>query len=233
MTDALDALEIRVAELPQARQTEVFGQTLREATGQLENIAAEVSSLQECAHSIHLLEQFWGSDEKPEVLEALRRLEDLGRQIESAQDRDQLALVPNLVREAKPRIALIIRDGARVWNRRLDHDLGSLASLGSLLVQFPDTRVLGQRMASVAATISALKNAFPPAEAAIGKHQRVLQDAEEARKDLAVIGAGESVQTFLAALADRKATLSMLDADVLSWIRDRHAESRFGISLNQ
>ena len=127
----------------------------------------------------------------------------------------------------------VLRDGARAWGRRVDHDLGSIGSLGSLLVQFPDTRDLGRRMTVLATTAFTLKNSFPPQVAFLKQFEGMLKDAEEIRRRLAELGTGESVQRFLAALATGTATLDMVDDSVLQWIRDRHAESRFSLSLRQ
>lgn len=233
MSDSLELLESLVSELPQARQAEMFGQALGDASRQLESLTPEIGRLDECQHSIGLLDAFWDADERREVVDALRHLESLGKQIESAEDREQLARVTEIALEAKPRIALVLRDGTRAWGRRVDHDLGSLGSLGSLLVQFPDTRDLGRRMTALATTASGLKSSFPPQSGSLKHHERMLQDAEEVRKNLAAIGAGESVQRFLAALANATATLEMVDDDVVQWIRDRHAEGRFSLSLKQ
>lgn len=233
MSDSLELLEGLISELPQARQAEMFGQALRDASRQLEVLTPEIGRLEECQYSIGLFDAFWDGDEKREVVEALRQLDSLGQQIEAAQDREQLARVTEIALEAKPRIALVLRDGARVWGRRVDRDLGSLGNLGSLLVQFPDTRDLGRRMTALAATASSLKSVFPPPSASLKQHERMLQDAEEIQKNLAAIGAGKSVQRFLAALANATATLDMVDDDVLQWIRARHAESRFQIKLGE
>lgn len=231
MSDSLELLENLVSELPQARQAEMFGQALRDASRQLQALTPELGRLEECQHSIGLLDAFWDGDEKREVVETLRQLDSLGKQIEAAQDRDQLAHVTEIALEAKPRIALVLRDGTRAWGRRVDSDLGSLGSLGTLLVQFADTRDLGVRMTALAATAASLKSVFPPQSGTLKQHERMLQDSEEVRKNLAAIGAGESVQRFLAALANATATLDMVDGDVLQWIQDRHAEKRFSLSF--
>ncbi len=233
MSDSLEILESLVADLPQARQAEMFGQALRDASRQLEILTPEISRLEECRHSIGLVNSFWEGDEEREVVDALRQLEYLGKQIEAAQDREQLARVTEIALEAKPRIGLVLRDGTRAWGRRIDHDLGSFGSLGSLLVQFPDTRDLGRSMTALATTATTLKSSFPPQSDSLKLHERMLLDAEDIRKNLAAIGAGESVQKFLAALANATATLDMVDDDVLKWIRDRHAESRLRLSLNR
>jgi hypothetical protein len=233
MTDSLELLESLVPELPQARQAELFGQALQDASRQLEAMKLDIGRLEECQHSIGLLKAFWDGDEEREVVDALHQLEYLGKQIEAAQDQEQLARVTGIASEAKPKILLVLRDGARAWGRRVDHDLGSLGSLGSLLVQFPDTRELGRRMTALAATASSLKSTFPPQEGFLKQHELMLQDAGDIRNNLAAIGAGESVQKFLAALANATATLDMVDDSVLQWIRDRHAESRFDVTLKQ
>src|ERR1700758_2254969 len=115
MSDSLELLEGLVSELPQARQAEMFGQALQDASRQLEVLTPEIGRLEECQHSIGLLDAFWDGDEKREVVDALRQLDSLGKQIEAAQDRDQLAHVTEIALEAKPRIALVLRDGTRAW----------------------------------------------------------------------------------------------------------------------
>ena len=107
-----------------------------------------------------------------------------------------MARVTGIASEAKPKILLVLRDGARAWGRRVDHDLGSLGSLGSLLVQFPDTRELGRRMTALAATASSLKSAFPPQEGFLKQHERMLQDAGDIRNNLAAIGAENLCKNF-------------------------------------
>lgn len=233
MSDALELLESLVSELPNARQAEMFGQALRDAGHQIEALTPDIGRLDECQHSIGLLDGFWDGDEEREIVDALLQLESLGKQIEVAQNQEQLARVAGMASEAKPKITLVLRDGTRAWGRRVDHDLGSLGSLGFLLVQFPDTRELGQRMTVLAATASTLKSSFPPQSGSLKQHERMLQDAEDIRNKLAAIGAGESVQKFLAALATETATLDMVDGSVFQWIRNRHAENRFRLLLKR
>lgn len=231
MSDSLELLESLVPALPQARHAELFGQALQDASRQLEAMTPEIGRLEECQHSMGLLRASWDGDEEDEVVDALHQLESLGKQIEAAQDREQLARINELALGAKPKIALVLRDGARAWGRRIDHDLGSLGSLGSLLVQFQDTRALGTRMTALATTASILKNSFPPLAASLKQHTAMLQDAEDIRKNLTAIGAGESVQKFLTALANGSATLEMVDEGVFQWIRDRNAQNRFRLTL--
>ncbi len=231
MNDSLEVIESLIPELPQARQADLFGEALQEASRQLEAIAPEIGRLEEWHHSVGLLGGFWDGDEEREVLDSLHKLESFGERIETAQDREQLARVGGIAQEAKQKIAIVLRDGARAWARRIDHDLGSLGNLGALLAQFPDTRDLGHRMAALAATGSALRNSFPPISDSLDRHRIMLHDAEQIRKNLAAIGAGQSVQTFLIALANETATLDMVDESVLQWIRARHAENRFLLSL--
>jgi len=231
MNDSLEVLEHLVPDLPQARQAELFGEALQEASRQLTAMTPEIGRLEEWQHSVGLLGEYWDGDEEREVLDALHKLDSTGSEIEAAQDREQLARVSGIASDAKQKIAIVLRDGARAWARRIDHDLGSLGNLGALLVQFADTRDLGRRMTLLATTGSALKNSFPPPDSSLDEHRDMLHDAEEIRKNLAAIGAGQSVQTFLIAVAKETATLDMVDESVLRWIRDRHAESRFRLSL--
>jgi hypothetical protein len=189
--------------------------------------------LEEWQHSVDLRGESWDGDEEREVREALHEIESSGEQIEAAQDREQLTRVGGFASNAKQKITIILRDGARAWGRRIDHDLGSLGSLGALLVQFADTRELGRRMTALAITASSLKNSFPPPSGSLEQHRAMLHNAEDIRKNLAAIGAGQSVQTFLIALANETATLDMVDKSVLQWIRDRHAENRFFLSLKR
>lgn len=233
MSDPFEVLEHLIPELPQAREAELFGEALQDAGRHLAAMPADIARLEEWQQSVQLLDKYWEEDEEREVLDALQRLQSSGEQIAAARDREQLTRVGAIASDAKQRITIVLRDGARAWSRRIDSDLGSLGNLGALLVEFMDTRELGHRMTSLAAMGSALKSSFPPSTSSLQQHRTMLHDSEIIRKDLTAIGTGQSVQTFLIALANETATLDMVDENVLQWIRDRHAESRFRLSLKR
>lgn len=229
--DSLEVLERLIPQLPQARLAEQFGEALHEAGIRTRALLPSIERLELWEASIDLLVGKWEADEERHTVESLERLRKAGEEIRSVQDREQLTRVPTVVSNAETRIATVLRDGMRAWQRRIDVDLGSLGSLSTLLVQFPDTREVGSRMASVASRAATLKNQFPPASAQREQHRQILEEIELLKRDLAAIGAGESVQNFLLALASGTATLDMLDDAVLGWIRNRRAETRFRISF--
>lgn len=231
MSDSLEVLEGRVSELPLARQAELFGDAIEHAGQQVESMAADISRLEEWQSSVGLLDKFWEGDERHEVVDALHQLKSFGNEIEATKDREQLTHVTAISSGMKSKLGTVLRDGGKAWGRRIDHDLGPLGSLGTLLEQFSDTRELGLRMVALARTAFTLKNSFPPKAQSIEQHKVMLKDAEEIRKNLAAIGTGESVQKFLAALANESATLDLVDETVFQWIRNRHAENRFRLKL--
>lgn len=231
MTDQLEVLEQLIPRIAQARIFEQLGEAFHEAHEHSQGLIPGIERIERWQLSIQLLSGYWEADDKSETLSALRNLQSAGQKIETAQDLNQLSQVRATATGAKLGVEAVLRDGLRAWQQRINADIGSLGSLGDLLSKFEDTRELGQRMALIASRGAALGSQFPPAPDQIESHRVLLGDAQEIRQDLAAIGAGKSVEAFLNALAKQEATLDLVDDAVLKWIRDRHSDHRFHISL--
>lgn len=229
--DALVLLEQLIPKLPLARQAKDFGTTVDDAGTEALTLASGVNRLEQWQLSADLFRGFWTGEECEASLQTLQQLQEQGRLMALAQDREQLARIPAIVAELKPRIANLLRDGGRVWQRRIGRDIGSLGSLASLLTEFPDTRAVGLRIDEMVTLANSLKIEFPPSANQRTIHARVLEQVAQLKRDLAEIGASESVQRFLLALADETATLDMLDDAIRNWLRERRAENRLRLSL--
>jgi hypothetical protein len=233
MTDQLEVLEQLIPRIAQARIVEQFGEAFHEAHEHSQGLIPGVERMERWQLSIQLLRGHWDADDESETLSALRSLQAAGRKIETAEDQNQLSQIRAAATDAKSRVDVVMRDGLRVWQRRINADIGSLGGLGDLLSEFEDTRELGRRMASIASRGSVLASQFPPTADQVESHRALLDDAKKIREDLTAIGAGESVEVFLNALAKQDATLDQVDEAVLKWIRDRHSDRRFQISLKR
>jgi hypothetical protein len=231
--DQLDGLQGLIPQLPQAHLSELFGEALQDAGTHAFALLSEIEKLERWKLSINLLRESWQDDERRETLDALRTLQIAGSQMATVENREQLSQVRTTATAAKQSIGIILRDGLRVWQHRIEVDIGSLGSLGSLLGEFADTRSLGGRMTSIKARGDGLKNQFPPTAAQVESYNALLEEANAVRVDLAAIGTGESIQRFLLALASETATLDMVDESVLRWIRDRRSDYRFRLSLQR
>jgi hypothetical protein len=233
MTDQLEVLEQLIPRIAQARNVAQFGEAFHEAHEHAQGLIPGIERMERWQLSIQLLSGYWEADDKNEALSALRSLQSAGQKIETAQDLNQLSQVRATATGAKLGIDAVVRDGLRVWQRRINADIGSLGSLGDLLSALEDTRELGRRMTSIALRGALLLSQFPPTADQVESHRALMEDARTIRKDLAAIGAGESVEAFLNALAKNEATLALADDAVLKWIRDRHSDSLFRISLER
>lgn len=233
MSDQLEVLEQLIPRIAQARIGEQFGEAFKDACQHAQSLIPGIERMERWQLSIHLLKAYWEPDDERETLDALRILQSAGQKIEAAQDLNQLSQVRGTATDAKSRVDVVVRDGLRVWQRRINDDIGLLESLGVLLSEFGDTRELGRRMTLIAARGAALASQFPPTADQVESHRALMEDAGTIRKDLADIGAGESVEAFLNALAKDDATLDLADDAVLKWIRDRHSDRRFRISLQR
>jgi len=231
--DQLEVLERLIPQLPQARLTELFGEALQDAGTSAFALLSEIEKLERWELSINLLRNSWQGEEGRETLDALQTLQLTGRQMATVEDREQLSQLRTCAGEAKQLIGIILRDGLRVWQRRIEADIGSLGNLGSLLVEFADTRSLGGRMTSIKSRGDGLRNQFPPSATQVEAYRALLEEANAVRSDIAAIGAGESIERFLLALASETATLDMVDEAVLRWIRDRRSDHRFRLSLQR
>jgi hypothetical protein len=229
----LEVLEQLIPRIAQARIGEQFGEAFQDACQHTQDLIPGIERMERWQLSIHLLKEYWDPDDEREALGALRILQSAGQKIESAQDLNQLSQVRGTATDAKSRVDVVMRDGLRVWQRRINADIGSLGSLGALLSEFGDTRELGHRMTLIAKRGAALASQFPPTSDLVESHRVLLEDAGTIRKDLAAIGAGESVEAFLNALANDEATLDLADDAVLKWIRNRRSDGLFRISLQR
>ncbi len=231
LRDKFEILEQLIPQLPQARLAEQFGDALLDASINTVALLPDIERMELWQQSVHSLRESWDSDEESETLSALETLRIEGETIAAAQDREQVSQVRGIAIDAKQRIAVVLRDGMRAWQRRIETDVGSLGNLGALLIEFNDTRVLGSHMISIKSRGDSLKAQFPPTTTQLEGYGQLLQDADKVRRDLAAIGAGASVERFLLALASERATLDMVDEAVLRWIRERNSDNRFRLSL--
>lgn len=231
MNDQLQILEQLIPQIPPARLSEQFGEALQDAGAQALALLPEVERLGIWKDSVHLLRDCWEGDENGEICNELYKLRLAGQKIEAANDKEQLSAARALLADAKQRIGIVLRDGMRAWQRRVEADIGSIGSLGGLLAEFGDTRALGVRMTTIASRGTGLKGQFPPTTSQLESYRILIEDAHSVRQELAEIGAGASVERFLLALATESATLALVDQDVLQWIRDRQWDHRFRLSL--
>jgi hypothetical protein len=229
--DQLEILEQLIPQLPQARLAEQFGDALHDASINTVALLPDIERMERWQQSVHSLRESWDSDEESETLLALETLQAEGEMIAAAQDREQVSQLRGTAMDAKQRIAIVLRDGLRAWQRRIEADIGSLGNLGALLIEFNDTRALGSRMVSIKSRGDSLKTQFPPPANQLEGYRQLLRDADTVRRNLAAIGAGASIETFLLALASERATLDMVDEAVLHWIRERNSDNRFCLSL--
>lgn len=229
--DPLVLLEQLIPELPRARQAKDFGTVVDDAVHEALTLASGIKRLEQWQLSADLFRGFWTGEEYEASIQTLKQLQERARWMALAQDREQLARIPAIVAEVKPQIANLLRDGDRVWQRRIARDIGSLGSLASLLTEFPDTRAVGLRIAEVVTLANSLEDEFPPSANQRSIHASILEQVAQLKRDLAEIGASESVQRFLLALADETATLDMLDDAIRNWLRERRAEKRLRLSL--
>jgi hypothetical protein len=231
MSDQLQVLEELIPQIPHARLSEQFGEALQDAGTQALGLLPELARLESWKQSVYLLSDCWQGDEEIETRDELQKLRYAGQQCEAASDKEQLYAARALLVDSKRRIGIVLRDGIRAWQRRIEADIGSLGSLGGLLAEFGDTRTLGGRMTMIASRGAGLKSQFPPTASQVEDYRVMIEDAHSVRRDLAEIGAGASVEKFLLALATETATLDLVDQDVLQWIRDRRSDHRFHLAL--
>ena len=229
MSDQLQVLEELIPQIPHARLSEQFGEALQDAGTQALALLPEVARLESWKQSVHLLSDCWQGDEeiRRPAMSSKNCVVRRSAVQEAASDKEQLYAARALLVDAKRRIGIVLRDGIRAWQRRIEADIGSLGSLGGLLAEFGDTRTLGGRMTMIASRGAGLKSQFPPTASQVEDYRVMIEDAHSVRRDLAEIGAGASVEKFLLALATETATLDLVDQDVLQWIRDRRSDHRF------
>ncbi len=103
-----------------------------------------------------------------------------------------------------------------LWTQVIQRQFRPLGSVGSLLQAFPGARGLGEKMAQAAAEAerhhqSAVVELLPKAKALLKQREALVQEQQ-------VVAGNPKVAAFLQALADNRATLDLLEPEVLEWL---------------
>jgi hypothetical protein len=158
---------------------------------------------------------------KDQVLRALASASEASKAMEDANDEETLE---DAVEEYQTYIqSLASLEGLvrPLWTQVVNEQFGPLGSVGMLLHAFPSARDLGQRMVQAASEArrdnpGAIIDLLPKAKALLALRKTLVAEQE-------VVAGNPRVAAFLQALADNRATLDLLEPEVLDWLKGQGA----------
>jgi hypothetical protein len=211
----------------QARQ---FGSALGAALSEVSKCGA-FDAAEEVVETLDLIGPDLTPGERRALEEALAPLRELASMLTSATDASTLGKIPATVRGADVAAGLIQRQLKDAWRRTLEAEFTATEKLGGVLERLPRLRAIGQRLVAAARNALALAAQLPSARARTVL-DRCRADRDAARRELSADGAGDAPVAFLLSVADGKATLGHVTAEVLEWLGQEDALSLFSVRLS-
>jgi hypothetical protein len=124
----------------------------------------------------------------------------------------------------------LLRDGELHWTTSSLGQLQWCDALGRALESVQATAIVGGQLKEIYRLAGTLK-AFPPKEASCKKLDQLRATAARLKEGLKDLQVGESVERFLLALANGVAILSMVDDNVLAWVRSHRMTDQLKVTL--
>lgn len=119
----------------------------------------------------------------------------------------------------------------KAWAARIKADFIPLKRLGDVLADIADTKASGMELRTWAEQVLDLCGNDPPSPESLDKFSVAEAELPERLDRLGKLGIDASVREFLLEVAGKGATLKNLTPQVLAWLHDKHAGSRFQIEL--
>ena len=227
--DPFEALSALLPSLPMVRENKSLGRALSKVDSAAKRVEEQIATLEALVEASSLFSGYLGDTNQVEFERRLRTLARQGYSLQSVADEAGLEEALRVLPEIKGNIEHVVRDLQIAWSARLRIHFAAAKGLGGVLTQIPGMQALGADMLETAKRSAGL--AFPPD----GDTQQALADLEEEwstqRAQLAEIGAGEEVERFLLAVAERTANLSLVSPDVLEWLAGNGAAAHFMVRL--
>lgn len=225
---ALEALEGVIGLLPDAAKKSGFGSELRNAAA----VPEEAQKLCDRAEDLIRLAACLGALNHEGRREQLEELVydclEAGKALEEARDAPSLARARQKISDLRAPVNNLNRSVVEDWQACQGNVFRPLKPYGELLKQIGGLERLGEEFVQLAEDVARIRsgdNASTLLNAVTAAFSRLeeLQVRRSASLSDPAIGA------FLNALAEQRATLSDLSEEVLDWLRDRNALSRFEI----
>lgn len=230
MTDLLEDAEALLVDLPDAVERRKLGQRLNQAVTALRNAEHQVGRIVALIELSEIV-GFGKTSEQREVLdELIETAQDVGEQLETADSDESLRVaVDEYEHSLPPAISALDRAIRERWRAVVAERFQPLLGLGKLLGSMNVANQLGDRLAAcgragqAATDVGAITDLLPRVRSLLADYEAL--QAERARE----IG-DDDVGEFINALAEHRATLSMVTPNVQSWLDAHQALERLAVS---
>lgn len=229
MSDRLVELEELLPEIGPALDRRRIGENLGRVVDKLQDAdrtIARFQAIRDIATEIEF-------DSDPTQADTLNRLiEDakgLAKDLEGARTAEDMAVVQATYGDFNSSLANTDKSLRTHWRRVAQRDFRPLVAIGELLENIEIAVDLGQRLRQCGQEAIDIRDSVP-AERLSAEIRRVREIRAALEKERTSITKDPDVDSFLNALADRTATLSMITDGIYSWLDENGALDRFAIT---
>jgi hypothetical protein len=221
MSDALVEAEGLLTELPDAVARRKLGERLSKAVHSLRTAERQISRVRALIELSHLIGFGKTAEQRADLEEMIGTAEDVGSALEKAQDEEQLRSAVDEYENSLPKALLTVERALRERWRFVAHDrFQPLIGIGGLLTSMNVPNDLGKRLAECGQKGLAAANNSDLFEMLVTV-RTLLSELTALQQERAAEIGDDEVGEFVNALAEKKATLSMVTAKVLDWL-DKH-----------
>ena len=228
MSDKLVELEVLLPQIGPALERRRIGESLGRAVEKLreaDRTIARFRAILDIANEIEF-------DQEPlqaiTLGELLDDAEALATDLEKARSSDDLSLVEAMYGDFIKSLSRADRSLRGHWNRIAERDFKPLVAIGGLLESTRIARDLGCRLRECGEEAMGIRESLSAEQlrAAILRVREISARLENERTSMT---RNPEVDSFLAALANGRATLRMVTDGVREWLDQNRALDRFGI----
>lgn len=230
MTDVLSDAETLLQQLPAAVERRAFGDRLGKAIRDLSDANHQIDRVSALLQTANLTEFGRAQDETDVLEDVIDIAGKVGKSLEEAEDAERLReAVFEYSKDLKPAIATLDRSIRVHWQSIVRESFQPLISLGELLTTMNVANGLGDRMAACGKQAISVSNSCSASDLHMTIAKLFAEYGALQSERSAEIGEDE-VGEFMNALAEKRATLSMVTPKVHDWLTSHHALDRLAIA---
>jgi hypothetical protein len=229
MSDALVELEALLEELPAAVERRSLGEALTGASAKLRTAEHQVERIKALL-SLADLVGFGSAPGQDDLVEDLRsEAADVGEALEAADKPDELErAVWRYEKDLAGEIGALDRALRQHWTQLSGRLFQPLVAVGELLRRISGESELGDQLVACGREAQSIPTGTP-APALLEAVRRLLTTRDQLQEQRrTALGEGE-VADFINALAENRATLAMVTAEVRAWLDEHGASARLQI----
>jgi hypothetical protein len=231
MTDPLEELENTSQVLPAAVAGVRLGDRATQRLQRFSDVGRQELRLKAFVELAILLDGHSDAQVKEQVGRALEAAFEVSKAMEDVCDEETLEDAceeyPTLIQS----LGVLEGQLRTLWTWTIDQQFAPLGSVGALLSAFPGARDLGLKMVQAAA--DARQSSQAPLIDLSPKVMGLQKVREMLIAEQQTVAGNPNVAAFLQALADNRATLDLLETEVLEWLKNQGALKSLKVTAAQ